>query len=56
MARKVGQIVRRGARTWLLRVYNGPGRGIEKAKVPEPDYGRRNESGLAANSSNDLDV
>src|SRR6516164_6565265 len=23
MARKVGQIVRRGARTWLVRVYNG---------------------------------
>jgi integrase len=22
MARKVGQIVRRGARTWLVRVYN----------------------------------
>jgi hypothetical protein len=23
MARKVGQIVRRGDRTWLVRVYNG---------------------------------
>jgi len=23
MARKVGQIVRRGVRTWLVRVYNG---------------------------------
>ena len=23
MARKVGQIVRRAARTWLVRVYNG---------------------------------
>ena len=23
MARKVGQIVRRGTRTWLVRVYNG---------------------------------
>ena len=23
MARKVGQIVRRGARAWLVRVYNG---------------------------------
>jgi hypothetical protein len=32
MARKVGQIVRRGDRTWLVRVYNGgsPNRKSEK--------------------------
>jgi hypothetical protein len=30
MARKVGQIIRRGGRTWLVRVYNG--RDVETKK------------------------
>ena len=30
MARKVGQIVRRGTRTWLVRAYNG--RDVETKK------------------------
>jgi len=37
MARKVDQIVRRGARTWLVRMYNGRESRIEKAKVLEPN-------------------
>ena len=32
MARKVGQIVRRGARTWLIRVYNGRDSETKKRK------------------------
>src|SRR5579863_2909502 len=32
MARKVGQIVRRGDRTWLLRVYSGRDRESKKRK------------------------
>jgi integrase len=32
MARKVGQIVRRGARTWLVRVYNGRDPETKKRK------------------------
>jgi hypothetical protein len=32
MARKVGQIVRRGARTWFLRVYNGRDPETKKRK------------------------
>jgi integrase len=32
MARKVGQIVRRGARTWLVRVYNGRDAESKKRK------------------------
>jgi hypothetical protein len=32
MARKVGQIIRRGARTWLVRVYNGRDAETKKRK------------------------
>lgn len=32
MARKVGQIVRRGDRTWLVRVYNGRDPGSKRRK------------------------
>ena len=32
MARKVGQIARRGARTWLVRVYNGRDPATKKRK------------------------
>ena len=32
MARKVGQIVRRAARTWLVRVYNGRDAETKKRK------------------------
>jgi hypothetical protein len=32
MARKVGQIVRRGNRTWLVRVYNGRDPGSKERK------------------------
>jgi hypothetical protein len=34
MARKVSQIVRRGDRTWLVRVYNGRGMEVSGYKRP----------------------
>jgi len=39
MARKVGQIVRRGARTWLVRVYSGRDAESEKRKYLNPTIG-----------------
>jgi len=41
MARKIGQIVRRGVRAWLVRVYNGRNSETEKRKIPERDHPRR---------------
>lgn len=41
MARKVGQIVRRGARTWLVRVYNGRDHRNQEAEIFESDRLRR---------------
>ena len=36
MARKCGQIVGRGARTWLVRVYNGRDRETKKREYLKP--------------------
>ena len=40
MARKVGQIVRRGPRTWLVRVYNGRNPETTKRALSKPNHPR----------------
>jgi len=41
MARKVGQIVRRGSRTWLVRVYTGRDFETKKRTYLKRDRPRR---------------
>lgn len=47
MARKVGQIIRRGGRTWLVRVYNGHEVETKKRKYINQTFhgGRRGDFG-----------
>jgi hypothetical protein len=39
MARKVGQIIRRGARTWLVRVHNGRDPKPRSGNIESDVYG-----------------
>jgi hypothetical protein len=37
MARKVGQIIARGDRRWLIRVYLGRDHDTQKTQIPQPN-------------------
>jgi len=37
MARKVGQIIARGGRRWLIRVYLGRDRETNRLQLPQPN-------------------
>jgi hypothetical protein len=43
MARKVGQIIARGDRRWLIRVYLRPRSRNQEAQLPQPNDPRQYE-------------
>jgi hypothetical protein len=45
MARKVGQIIARGDRRWLIRVYLGREPRNQETQLPQPNYPRLNAGG-----------